>query len=219
MTKRKLKPFVVPMLYTIAITFFVFSMYYLQKAVSTSAFKSNDIEKVETKYVDDEIVENHNYLPVINITTTMIKPFLSENVTVKNNYYDYEATEEEQRQSIIYYEDTYMQNSGIDYTSEESFEVISVLDGKVLSIEEDSILGNIIKIEHDQGIISVYKSVTEICVQKDDTIVQGQQIAKSGTSNLNTDSPNNLHFELYVNNSLVDPENSFGKTIDEIAGE
>ena len=54
MKRRKLKPFVVPMLYTIAITFFVFSMYYLQKAVSTSAFKSNDIEKVETKYVDDE---------------------------------------------------------------------------------------------------------------------------------------------------------------------
>lgn len=43
-----------------------------------------------------------------------------------------------------------MQNSGVDYVSDEVFDVISVLAGKVISVDTDEILGNIVKIEHDK---------------------------------------------------------------------
>mgnify|MGYP003299714825 CR=1 FL=1 len=43
--------------------------------------------------------------------------------------------------TIIIYENTYMQNSGVDYVSSNLFDVVSILGGTIISIEENDILG------------------------------------------------------------------------------
>ena len=203
MIKRKLKPFVIPSLYTLAIILFVFSIYFFQNTIK-GVIISNDDEN--TEYVDDDILEDEQYIPVVNTKIEIIKPFINDKVTIAKSYYDYKAEADSQKNSIIYYENIYMQNSGVDYKLEEAFDVVSVLDGKVISVEDNDMMGTTVQIKHDNNLISVYQSLSNVKVKVDDTIIQGQVIAQSGESNINKDLGNHLHFELYHNGNIVNPE-------------
>lgn len=213
MIKRKLKPFVIPSLYTLAIILFVFSIYFFQNTIK-GVFLSND--DVNTEYVDDDIVEDEQYIPVVNTKIEIIKPFINDKVTIAKSYYDYKAEADSQKNSIIYYENIYMQNSGVDYKAEELFDIVSVLDGKVISVEDNDMMGTTVQIKHDNNLISVYQSLSNVKVKVDDTIIQGQVIAQSGESNINKDLGNHLHFELYHNGNIVNPEEYYNKSIEEL---
>ena len=123
---------------------------------------------------------------------------------------------DKQKDAIIYYENTYMQNSGVDYKSEEVFDVVSILDGTVIEVKEDAILGNVVQIKHTNDIISVYQSLSEVDVKKDDKILAGQIIGKSGQSNINKDIGNHLHFELYYQGQIVNPEEYYDKNVEDL---
>ena len=56
MKTRKLKPFVVPMLYTLAIALFVGSMYFVEKMINSKVFSD---QTENTNYVSDEIIEKN----------------------------------------------------------------------------------------------------------------------------------------------------------------
>ena len=111
--------------------------------------------------------------------------------------------------SIIYYENTYIQNTGVDYTSKEVFDVNAIADGTVIAVKKDDIVGNTVKIEHNNDMISVYQSINEVSVKEKDQVTKGQVIGKSGTNSIGSDLGNHLHFELYKNNILVNPEEVF----------
>ena len=87
--------------------------------------------------------------------------------------------------------------------------MIAIADGKVISVTEDDIVGTTIKIEHNNNLISVYQSVKSAEVKENDQVTQGQIIAKSGTNSISSDLGNHLHFELYNQNILVNPEDFF----------
>ena len=191
--KGKLKTLVVPSMYALSLVLFIFSMYFVQRLLSNNLLK----EENEIEYVDNEIIEYDNYLPVIDVKESIIKPFTSNEVRINKDFYDYNEEAEKQQNSIIYYENTYMQNSGIDYCADNPFDVVSILDGTVIDVKSDNIMGNIVEIRHTNELISVYQSLNEVNVKVDDKVVQGQIIGKSGSSNLNVDIANNLHFEIY----------------------
>lgn len=216
MTKRKLKPFVVPALYGLTAVIFVFSIYMAQLIINKANFKSNVNLEDNTNYVDNEILDFNDQLPVVNDEIIIIRPYIANDVTIAKNFYDYQAEATEQEKAIIYYENTYMQNSGIDYKSEKSFDVVTILDGTVTSVKEDKILGNIIEIKHSNDIISVYQSLSEVSVKENDTILAGQKIGKSGESNINKDIGNHLHFELYYKGQIVNPELYYDKNIKDL---
>ena len=109
-----------------------------------------------------------------------------------------------------------MQSSGITYGYSESFDVVSILDGKVITVKQDELLGNIVEIEHNNGIISIYQSLDSVNVKVNDTIKQGTIIGKSGKNNLNKTTEYCLYFEMIVNGNLVNPNNYYDKTVDEI---
>lgn len=213
MKKRKLKPFVVPMLYTIAIALFVGSMYFLDQIINNAVFSSKN---EDVQYVDDEIIENNNYLPVVDEVEEFIRPYSADNVEIVKNFYDYKADQTEQEKSIIYYEYTYMQNSGVDYSNGDTFDVISSINGTVESIEESDILGTTVTIANANNIKIVYESVANVKVAKGDSVAIGQVIAESGTSNINSDLGKHLHFELYANDNILNPEDYYNKSINEI---
>ena len=87
---------------------------------------------------------------------------------------------------------------------------------EVKEVKEDTTLGNIVTIDHDKGITSVYQSISDITVKKDDEVAAGQIIAKSSTSNISTELENHLYFELIINGACVNPENYYGKLINEL---
>lgn len=213
MKKRKLKPFVVPMLYTLAIALFVGSMYFLEEMISSSVFSSDE---TPTNYVSEEIIENNDYIPVVEEIETFQRPYQGDNIEIVKTFYDYQGTSQDQEKSIVYYENTYMQNAGVDYSNGNTFDVISSINGTVTDIKENDISGKTITITNANNIKVVYGSVTDITVEKDQTVSIGQVIAKSGTSNINSDLGNHLHFELYINDEVVNPENYYDKNINEM---
>ena len=211
MNKRNLKLFVVPAIYTLAIIVFITSMYLIQRAVNVSKFESNE----EMEYVDKEIVTDNEYIPVVVIDNTILKPYINGAVEINKPFYDYNGTKEEQEKSLIIYKDTYMQNSGTSYKYSETFDVISILDGTVIDILDNEALGKTIKIRHDNDLVSTYQCLSEILVKKDDTILRGQIIARSGNSNIYPED-SNLHFELSYQGKNINPETSYNKTISEL---
>ena len=203
--KLVLKPFVIPTLYT------AFAIIIL-----VSLFFSVEIEKDKQSitYVSKIILDN--YVPVINTEDTIVKPYTSDKVSTSNNFYDYKGTDEDQTKSIILYENTYMQNTGINYTANEAFDVVSILSGEVIEVKEKELLSKTVTIKHSNDIISVYQSLSDVKVKVGDKVNTGQVIGKSGSCDLIKDSENNLHFELYINGNIVNPNEFFDKKIGEI---
>lgn len=215
MTKRKLKPFVVPTLYGLCVITFIICAYIIQIFISRSTLETK-IDDNTTNYVDGEIINSNEQIPVISNETLILRPYTATDVTIAKSYYDYKAEAEKQKEAIIYYENTYMQNSGIDYKSENIFDVVTILDGEVTSIKNDEILGTTVEIKHSNDITSVYQSLSNVNVKENDKLLAGQIIGKSGESNINKDMGNHLHFELYYKGQIVNPEEYYDKNIKDL---
>lgn len=210
MKKRKLKPFVKTSVLGVTLFVFVLSILLLTNNKSKQVMK----EDSSFTYVNDYIFDN--YYPVINTEEKIVKPYNSENVSLYKNFYDKDATVEEQKKSIIYYEGIYMQNSGVDYKSDETFDVVASISGTVTNITEDTLLGKTIEIKNSNEITTMYQSLGEVIVKKGDTVTQGQVIAKSGACVLNSDIKQGLHFEMYKNGTVINPEKSYDKNLKDI---
>ena len=200
--QRKVKLKKLPLIVAILVLIPVLTVIIFSKE---SMKKTNDL--VTTDTISDTV-------PVINETRKMINPYTDSSVTISKSYYDYKGEATEQEKSITVYENTYIQNTGIDYISTNTFDIVSVLDGTVVTVKEDELLGKIIEAKHDNGLITSYQSLSEITVQKNDKIKQGQVIGKSGTNELDKEIGNHLHFEIYENGSSVNPINYLNKAVD-----
>ena len=195
---------------------FIFIFIFVFTYIYTSNINLDNQEEV-TKVSNEYEVEYEENIPVVKEETVINRPYKDENVKILKNFYNFQDDEQTQENSIIYYESTYMQNSSVAYGGVDSFDVISILDGKVIKVTQDDLVGNVIEIEHENNIISVYQSVDNIKVKVNDQVKQGDVIATSGTSIINKDLNSHLLFELVVNNEISNPENFFGKKLSEIA--
>ena len=207
--KRQLKKSVVYGLYALSFTLLVGGIVVL-------GFAAKDVNDSEISYVSKGILDYEEKVPVVNTEVKIIRPYVDTEVTLSKNFYDYQAEAETQEKSLIYYEGTYMPSSGVSYSKGDFFDVVSILDGTVKEVKEDTTLGNVITIEHENGITSVYQSVGEISIKANDTVVGGQVIAKSSTSNISTELGNHLYFELIIDGICVNPENYYDKKVNEL---
>ena len=207
--KRQLKQSVVYSLYVISFVLLIVGVVMLSvtlKKAKDSAYQ----------YVSKGILDYEDKVPVVNTDTKIIRPYTDTEVKVVKSFYDYKAESEIQEKSLIFYEGTYMQSSGVSYSDGDVFDVVAIYDGVVKEIKEDTTLGNIITIEHKNGVVSVYQSVSDILPKQGDSIVGGQVIAKSSTSNISTELGNHLYFELIIDGTCVNPENYYDKSINEL---
>ncbi len=210
MEKRKLKPFVMPMIYGIACAAIIMSLVLLDKVQNEKVLKDDS----NYTYVNGSIFTND--IPVIQEEKVIIKPYISDKVQILKKYYDIEGSKEDRQNAIIYYNDTYMQNSGILYMSQESFDVISVLDGTVVDVKKDDVLGNVVEIKHSNNLISTYEGLNTINVKKDQLVKQGDVIGKSGKLQISEQVENGLLFELIYNGKMVNPEKYFDKKVNDL---
>lgn len=214
MKKIDLRKYGIPAMYTVAVLL-VTILVYLINAI----FGLQNVATIgdDFKYVSGSIFTDVQ--SVMSETDGIIgAPYNSDKVTVYKDYYEYNSDESKQLNSILYYGGTYMQNSGIDYTSSEKFEVVSILDGTIIDVTNDKILGTIVQIKHTDGLISVYQGITVDKVKKGDKVIKGDVIGHSAQSTINTDNANSLHFEIYYNNEVINPTSFINKSIEEIKG-
>lgn len=209
MKSRRLKKPVLYGLYALGFVMLLGTLYLIESMMPTSSFNGIDDDYVDKTVFDTE-------LPVVNTADIIIRPYSASDVVIVKNYYDYKDEAKDQEQSLLFFENTYLQNSGISYGKEEVFEVISILDGTVTSITEDNSLGKIVEVTHSNDMISIYQSLSEVNVTENQEIKQGMIIGKSGTCNLEKDLNNHLHFELIVKGLVVNPEDYYDKKVSEI---
>ena len=205
--KLRLKRLVLPMIYVILVFVFVMSTYAVFSA-------RNDIPEEEINYVSNIIWSNDT--PVVSTDKVLQKPYSNEKVTIGRYYYNYKDESKNQQNAIIFYEGSYMQNTGVDYILDEKFEVLSVFDGTITKVENNEMVGKSVEVKHSNNIISVYQGLSEVNVKEGDTVTQGTKIGTSGTSKVNNNLGNHLHFELYVNGQVVNPEDCFNKKLNEL---
>lgn len=198
MKRLKLKAYVIPSV------LLVVAVLLLLNSVTKTPIKEN------YTYVSNTILEES--IPVMNEKIMIINPYLDQGVTIGKEYYDYKGESSHQEKSIVYYDGTYMQNSGVDFVSNNVFEVVSILPGTVTDVKEDELLGKIVEVKHDKY-VALYQSLSEVSVKKGDSIFQGQPIGKSGTNELDKVIGNHLHFELSYDGNIVNPLDHLNKEL------
>ena len=209
MTKRRLRKEVKVALFIISI-----SMIMLFSATIIRNLKPAN-EEENGKYVMNSLLEP--ITPVANITETtkFIKPYTSDKVSINRYFYDKDATSEQQEKSLIYYENTYLQNSGVVYSSEEEFDVVSVYDGTILDIKQDDILSTIVYVSHNSSLTTIYYGLKDVNVKVNDTITQGTVLGKSNTNKF-SQSNNSILFEVNFDGKVINPESFYQMDINEL---
>ena len=208
MKKKKLKWFVKPVLYGLAFSLMILSIVILN---FQEGKKSNFKDFV---FVNKSIISNIK--PVLSEDDIIIKPFVGDNIKIYKKFYDKDSSIEEKEQAIIYYRNTYLQNSGIIYKSDEEFDVVSILDGEVTNIKEDETLGNVVEITYSNNIIANYEGLKDIKVKVGQKVYQSDIIGKSSKINIDDNLNNALLFEIIKDGKYINPENYFDKKVKEL---
>jgi stage II sporulation protein Q len=136
-------------------------------------------------------------------------------VNVKAKFYDNEASAEDQQAALVSYNNTYWQNTGIDYVTEsgDSFDVTASLSGNILKAEKDALLGYVVTIEHANGVVTHYSSLNDVQVEEGATVQQGEVLGSAGMNVFNKDAGVHAHFEIRKDGKPVNPEDFFGELV------
>lgn len=207
MTKRKLKGNVKRALFVVVLCVTMISLF----AVTKNLKPTNAGDEI---YVMNSLLEP--ITPVNNITETanFIRPYTSDKVKISKYFYEKDAASEEQERSLIYYENTYLQNSGVVYSSDEEFDVVSVYDGTVIDIKQDEILNNIVYVSHNSSLTTIYYGLKDVQVKINDAITQNTILGKSDKNKFCTDN-NSMLFEVNFDGKVINPESFYNKDINE----
>lgn len=207
--KKKEFSLVVPTIYLLVLFLITLGVYFTSKYESSS----NEIGLDNITYVSNGVFNRS--IPIINIPDTLSMP-VGENIKISRYFYEKDSSLEKKEKSIVYYEGTYMPNTGIDYTNAEAFDVLAIFDGTVVDVVDDELLGKTVKIRHNSELISVYQGIDNIEVKTGDTVFTNQKIATSGNSKINKDLGESLHFEIYKNGITINPEKCLNQKIGDI---
>lgn len=96
----------------------------------------------------------------------------------------------------------------VDIVLEENTPIKAIADGRVIFSEWTAQTGYVIILEHDLGLLSVYKHNASLTKKQGDAVLAGEVIANAGnTGELSTGI--HLHFELWMDSYPMNPENFF----------
>lgn len=141
-----------------------------------------------TEPVDNEGVATYFVLP---LNGEVIKSHDSEHLQYSNTFKDLRL------------------HTGTDIKPENTMEVISAGDGKVLSVEENTVLGNVITIDHGNAVTIRYCGIEDITVAVGDTVDAGYVIGQVGTVTNECSDDQHIHIEVYKDGKQINPEEFF----------
>ncbi|MCB1182141.1 M23 family metallopeptidase [bacterium] len=92
---------------------------------------------------------------------------------------------------------------GLDFSVPIGTDVRVSGDGTVLAVQQQRGFGRVVKIDHGNGVVTVYAHLNEVLVKKGERVVRGDVIARSGNSGRS--SAPHLHYEIRVGGRPVNP--------------
>jgi murein DD-endopeptidase MepM/ murein hydrolase activator NlpD len=94
-------------------------------------------------------------------------------------------------------------HTGIDFAAPVGTPILAAAGGVVASAERHPEYGNVVKIDHGNGLSTLYAHTSKFVVKVGDIVRTGQQIALVGTTGRSTGP--HLHFEVHVNGIPQNP--------------
>ena len=107
-------------------------------------------------------------------------------------------------------------HEGIDYAVPVGTSILASTGGIVSFAGEKGGYGNLVVIQDSNGIETRYAHLSSINVAKGDSVIAGQEIAKSGNTGLSTGP--HLHFEVRKNGTPIDPKTMLGSAAQASSG-
>lgn len=96
-------------------------------------------------------------------------------------------------------------HKGRDYAAPLGTPIYAAADGTVIQAAYNSVRGNYLQLDHNNGLKTLYQHCSRIVVQNGQRVNKGQVIAYVGNTGASTGP--HLHFEVWENDIPVDPRN------------
>ena len=208
------KRWALPAIYISSAALILALVFIVQNSFTNTANEDKPEESAETgQNMDQPAVEVNSSLEKIQMPVADVA-----NTVIKKQFYDVNADEKEQEEALVFYNNRYEPNKGIDIASGDgkSFEVVASLSGNVTKVQEDALLGNVIEVEHGDGVVTRYQSVTDIQVAVGDEVMQGDVLATASKSQINEEAGTHVHFEIRKGNVAFNPIDFVDKQISAI---
>ncbi|MEH7604619.1 M23 family metallopeptidase, partial [Priestia megaterium] len=115
----------------------------------------NDISKEDKSgYSQDGTAYRDDAVEVNASLENLKMPVASEaSAIVKKPFYDDQASEKQQEEALVFYNNTYHPNTGVDLAvkGDKSFDVVAAASGTVTKATKDPLLGYVVEIDHKDG--------------------------------------------------------------------
>lgn len=176
-------------------------------------FKDTAVVKVEDNKEENKTEKDQ---PVA-ATEKLVKP-VNDDVKIVKKFYDSSLSNAELEKALVYFEGVYRPNLGVDFSKDgKSFEVKAACSGTVTKKDNDALLGWIVTVTNENGFSTTYQSLSEVSVEKDAVIKQGDKIGVSGENVYESELKSHLHFILEKDNQALNPESYFDQEVTKIA--
>ncbi len=219
-SKLSKKPWFWPALYLSVCAVLLGAYFLIQSPTSMDQADEEDFEmEREWDGASDDFEGGEDSFPTAARDETLQMPVADEDsVEIIHHFYDPEASLEEQQDALVYYNNMYYQNTGVCIAreSDETFEVTAAVTGEVVKAEKDDILGHVVELKHDNGIVTVYQSLEDLQVEEGDTVTQGTVLGMAGRSLYHKDSGVHVHFEVRKDGEPIDPTDVFHQSLEDI---
>ena len=94
-------------------------------------------------------------------------------------------------------------HEGIDVSAPMGAPIVAPAGGVVQRVTWETGYGNVLEIDHGDGIITKYAHCSKVVVRPGQKVKRGQTIANVGSTGLSTGP--HVHYEIHVNGKVVDP--------------
>jgi murein DD-endopeptidase MepM/ murein hydrolase activator NlpD len=94
-------------------------------------------------------------------------------------------------------------HAGLDFAAPVGTPILAAAGGVVSAAEHNPAYGNMVAIDHGNGLQTVYAHASKVEVRAGEIVRKGQQIAQVGSTGRSTGS--HLHFEVHVNGAPQNP--------------
>ena len=219
--KEKIKRFLIEkkeLLMFISVVLVVFATVI---TIATLALKEQPVVQEPTIDNETPVIEptDEPNEPVVIIKTFAL-PINGEHEVVRT-FFDATLPDEQLVNAIISNGSYMIESKGMSYSKPDNsvFDVTAIYDGTVTEVVDDELYGVTVTIKHSNEVYSIYSSLSDVSLKVNDSISKGEVIGKASTSVEDIDAGVHVHLEILVNGNYVNPNNVYGKEINDIVNE
>jgi stage II sporulation protein Q len=202
------KKWVFPAVYMVAAALILTLVWVYQGGTGNEIDDASSINQTVTEQVS---LPTGDALPVTAQLETMQWPVAERGeLEMIMPFYEEKAGADVKQAALVEYADTFHPHLGIDLARQDDkeFEVLAAMSGKVTLVEKNPLVGYQVEVTHDNGLVTVYQSLSSVSVQKGNDVKKGDLLALAGRNELEKDHGTHLHFEVRQgsNGTALNPE-------------